>query len=67
MYEAADGTLWIGSGGYSLPGAVSSVLAVQARHQLQLDRVLFVVANVPWMKAGSRAISPGSSGQNCPD
>ncbi len=32
-------------------------VAVQARHQLALDRVLFIVANVPWQKAQSRRVS----------
>lgn len=32
-------------------------LAVQARHQLGLDRVLLVVANVPWQKAAERHVS----------
>jgi cytidyltransferase-like protein len=31
--------------------------AVNARHDLGLDRVLLVVANTPWQKAGSRAIT----------
>jgi len=34
------------------------VAAVNARHALDLDRVLLVVANVPWQKAGARAITP---------
>lgn len=34
------------------------VAAVNARHALELDRVLLVVANVPWQKAGARAITP---------
>lgn len=34
------------------------VAAVNARHELALDRVLLVVANVPWQKIGSRAITP---------
>ena len=33
-------------------------VAVNARHALDLDEVLLVVANVPWQKVGSRAISP---------
>ena len=33
------------------------VAAVNARHALQLDRVLMVVANVPWQKAELRAVS----------
>ncbi|HEX2040346.1 MAG TPA: nicotinate-nucleotide adenylyltransferase [Acidimicrobiales bacterium] len=33
-------------------------VAVEVRHALALDRVLLVVANVPWQKAGERAISP---------
>ena len=32
--------------------------AVNARHDLGLDRVLLVVNNVPWQKVGSRVISP---------
>lgn len=32
-------------------------VAVQVRFQLQLDRVLFVVANVPWQKAQLRQVS----------
>jgi nicotinate-nucleotide adenylyltransferase len=35
-------------------------VGVAARHQLQLDRVLFVVANVPWQKARTRQISSAS-------
>ena len=34
------------------------VAAVNARHALGLDRVLLVVANVPWQKVGDRAVSP---------
>ena len=32
--------------------------AVNARHDLGLDVVLLVVANVPWQKVGERAVSP---------
>src|SRR3954454_20918200 len=34
------------------------VAAVNVRHALALDRVLLVVANVPWQKAGSRVVTP---------
>ena len=34
------------------------VAAVNARHALDLDQVLLVVANVPWQKAGARVITP---------
>lgn len=34
------------------------VAAVTTRHALALDRVLMVVANVPWQKEGLRAITP---------
>lgn len=34
------------------------VVAVNARHALALDRMLLVVANVPWQKVGRRAVSP---------
>jgi nicotinate-nucleotide adenylyltransferase len=33
------------------------VAAVNVRHALSLDRVLLVVANVPWQKAGTRSIT----------
>ncbi|HZQ27567.1 MAG TPA: nicotinate-nucleotide adenylyltransferase [Acidimicrobiales bacterium] len=32
--------------------------AATARHDLELDRVLMVVANTPWQKTGTRAITP---------
>ena len=34
------------------------VAAVNVRHALGLDRVLLVVANVPWQKSGTRSITP---------
>jgi nicotinate-nucleotide adenylyltransferase len=34
------------------------VAAVNARHALGLDRVLLVVANLPWQKVGSRTLTP---------
>lgn len=33
------------------------VAAVNARHALRLDRVIMMVANIPWQKAGQRALS----------
>jgi nicotinate-nucleotide adenylyltransferase len=36
------------------------VAAVNVRHALGLDRVLLVVANEPWQKVGSRAVSPAA-------
>src|ERR1019366_4624593 len=34
------------------------VAATWAREALDLERVLLVVANVPWQKAGTRAVTP---------
>lgn len=34
------------------------VAAVNARHALSLDRVILMVANVPWQKAGERVVTP---------
>jgi len=34
------------------------VAAVNARHELSLDRVLLIVANEPWQKVGMRPVSP---------
>src|SRR5882672_8356895 len=36
------------------------VTAVNVRAALSLDRVLFVVANIPWQKADQRPISPAA-------
>jgi len=36
------------------------VTAVNVRHALDLDVVILMVANVPWQKEGSRAITPAS-------
>ena len=44
-------------GTFDPPHIAHLALAAQARHQLGLDRVLFVVANVPWQKASARQIS----------
>jgi nicotinate-nucleotide adenylyltransferase len=35
-------------------------VAVEARHALDLDRVLVVVANDPWQKRGVRALTPAA-------
>src|ERR1700677_1114578 len=34
------------------------VAAVNARHDLGLDRVVLMVANIPWQKTGTRQVSP---------
>lgn len=36
------------------------VAAVNVRHELALDRLLLVVANIPWQKARSRPITPAA-------
>ena len=46
-------------GTFDPPHVGHLVTAVNVRHGLRLDRVLLVVANVPWQKEGSRAISDG--------
>ncbi len=45
-------------GTFDPPHVGHLVTAVNVRHDLALDRVLLVVANVPWQKVGSRTISP---------
>ncbi len=44
-------------GTFDPPHVGHLVTAVDVRHTLGLDRVLLVVANRPWQKVGSRAIS----------
>ena len=47
-------------GTFDPPHVGHLVTAVNVRHGLRLDRVLFVVANQPWQKQGSRAITPAA-------
>jgi nicotinate-nucleotide adenylyltransferase len=45
-------------GTFDPPHVGHLVAAVEARHRLDLDRVLLVVANHPWQKEGERPITP---------
>ena len=45
-------------GTFDPPHVGHLVTAVNVRHALALDRVVLMVANVPWQKQGSRAITP---------
>lgn len=45
-------------GTFDPPHVGHLVTAVNVRHALELDLVLLMVANVPWQKEGSRAITP---------
>ena len=45
-------------GTFDPPHVGHLVTAVNVRHALGLDRLLLVVANRPWQKVGTRAISP---------
>jgi len=45
-------------GTFDPPHVGHLVAAVEARHRLNLDRVLLVVANHPWQKEGERPITP---------
>ncbi len=50
--------LGIFGGTFDPPHVGHLVTAVNVRHELDLDRVLLVVSNVPWQKVGTREISP---------
>lgn len=50
--------LGIFGGTFDPPHVGHLTSAVNVRHELALDRVLLVVNNLPWQKAGGRAISP---------
>ena len=50
--------LGVFGGTFDPPHVGHLVTAVNVRHTLKLDRVLLIVANVPWQKHGSRRISP---------
>jgi len=45
-------------GTFDPPHVGHLVTAVNVRHALRLDLVVLMVANVPWQKVGSRAITP---------
>lgn len=45
-------------GTFDPPHVGHLVVAVNVRYSLRLDRVLLVVANEPWQKAGTRVITP---------
>ena len=50
--------LGIFGGTFDPPHAGHLAAAVNVRHALRLDRVLLVVANVPWQKVDDRVVSP---------
>jgi nicotinate-nucleotide adenylyltransferase len=50
--------LGVFGGTFDPPHVGHLVSAVNVRYELGLDRVLLMVNNVPWQKAGSRAVSP---------
>jgi nicotinate-nucleotide adenylyltransferase len=45
-------------GTFDPPHVGHLVTAVNVRHALSLDRVILMVANIPWQKQGERAITP---------
>lgn len=47
-------------GTFDPPHVGHLVTAVNVRHALDLDRVVLMVANVPWQKEGSREITPAA-------
>lgn len=47
-------------GTFDPPHAGHIAAAACARHELRLERVLLVPANIPWQKAGSRMVSTAS-------
>lgn len=49
--------LGVFGGTFDPPHVGHLVTAVNVCHHLRLDRVLFVVANVPWQKVGTRAVT----------
>ncbi|HZB42455.1 MAG TPA: adenylyltransferase/cytidyltransferase family protein, partial [Ilumatobacter sp.] len=47
-------------GTFDPPHVGHLVTAVNVRHALALDRVILMVANVPWQKVGQREITPAA-------
>jgi nicotinate-nucleotide adenylyltransferase len=58
QHQGAGGErLGVFGGTFDPPHVGHLVAAVNVRHDLRLDRVLLVVANLPWQKAGTRPLS----------
>ena len=57
MTPAPGERLGIFGGTFDPPHVGHLVAAINVRHALALDRVLLIVANVPWQKVGSRPLS----------
>lgn len=51
-------TVGLFGGTFDPPHIGHLVTAINVRHTLALDRMLLMVANVPWQKLGSRRITP---------
>jgi len=47
-------------GTFDPPHVGHLVTAINVGHTIELDRVILMVANVPWQKVGSRSISPAA-------
>ena len=56
----AGSRIGIFGGTFDPPHVGHLVTAVNVAHQLGLDRMLLMVANVPWQKVGTRQISPAA-------
>jgi nicotinate-nucleotide adenylyltransferase len=59
--QGAGERLGVFGGTFDPPHVGHLVSAVNVRHELQLDRVLLVVNNVPWQKTSTRAVSPADA------
>jgi nicotinate-nucleotide adenylyltransferase len=55
---ADAGSIGLFGGTFDPPHVGHLVTAVNVRHALDLDVVVLMVANVPWQKEGTRAITP---------
>ena len=53
-------SIGIFGGTFDPPHLGHLVIAVNVRHELALDLVLFVVAGSPWQKIGDREVSPAA-------
>jgi nicotinate-nucleotide adenylyltransferase len=58
--QARPPRIGVFGGTFDPPHLGHLVIAVNVRFELDLDRVLFVVANEPWQKVGDRQISPAA-------
>ena len=60
VFDGSGERIGIFGGTFDPPHVGHLTAALEVRHSLQLDRMLLVVANDPWQKSGTSAVTPAA-------